>query len=156
MANESPYLGTPTVLAITGVPASTLDYWVRNGLVAPSVRASSGRRRTRRWSIRDIVAIRAIQALHQAGCPVRILTQARAALGDDWAEDLGGKHLIWDGRDLLALRPWGELESIIQSPGQPMLHLLALPVDEWAHHAHAVWRAQQESEQPTARRERHA
>lgn len=157
MDETSPYLGTPTVLSITGMPASTLDYWVRAKLVTPSVRGSSGRRKTRQWSIADIVAVRAIQALHQAGCPIKMMRRARAILGDDWQGDLRGKHLVWDGMDLLALRPWGEIESLIRQPRQPLLHLVALPVDEWAQDAHEIWRAQRtKPEESEERRKQHA
>src|SRR4051794_1479864 len=94
------FLETPAVLRLTGVAASTLNSWVRAGLVEPTVRASTGRRRTRRWSIRDVVTIECLRVLHESGCPTRVLAQARKRLADDWEPQLRGKHLFWDGDDV--------------------------------------------------------
>lgn len=47
-----------------GVTARQVDYWVRMGWVAPSVRAASGSGRPGRlWSRRDVVALRVVALL---------------------------------------------------------------------------------------------
>ena len=43
--------------ALSGVPLTTLHYWVRNGIYAPSIAAGP---RTRLWSWGDLLAMRAI------------------------------------------------------------------------------------------------
>jgi DNA-binding transcriptional MerR regulator len=131
------YLPTPTVLRLTGLPASTLDYWVRLGLAQPSIRPSQGRRKTRRWSVRDVVSLRALKALHEAGCPHRLLVEAKRRLADGWEPQLRGRLLLWDGQDLLAIQPWGTIESIIRQPMQAQLHLVAIPLDLWTDEAQA-------------------
>lgn len=137
MGHNPPYLPTPVVLRLSGLRPSTLDYWVRIGLAEPSVRASEGRRKTRRWSVRDVVSIRALKALHDAGCPHRLLLRAKAQLAEGWESQLRDRHLMWDGRDLLALQPWGEIESLIRQPRQAQLHVVAVPLELWTQETEA-------------------
>ena len=134
---HEPYLPTPVVLRLTGLRPSTLDYWVRVGLAEPSVRASQGRRKTRRWSVRDVVSVRALKALHDAGCPHRLLLRAKAQLAEAWESQLRDRHLFWDGHDLLTLQPWGEIESVIRRPRQAQLHVVAVPLELWTQETEA-------------------
>jgi DNA-binding transcriptional MerR regulator len=132
------WVETPVVCRLAGLSASTLDYWTRTGLVSPSVRGSAGRRVTRRWSVQDAVVVRAVKALRDAGCPMRKLRDAQARLRDDWEPALRGRHLYWDGEDLLRIGPWDEVESLVRRPGQQVFKLVALPVDAWAEETVAV------------------
>jgi DNA-binding transcriptional MerR regulator len=134
---DAGYLPTPVVLRLTKLPASTLDYWVRIGLAQPSIRPSQGRRRTRRWSVQDVVSLRALKALHEAGCPHRLLVEAKQRLADAWEPQLRDRLLFWDGMDLLAVQPWGTIESIVRQPMQAQLHVLAIPLDVWTDEAQA-------------------
>ncbi len=121
--------------ALAGVKPQTLDYWTRTGLVTPSVRASSGRRVPRLWSVKDVVIVRAIKALRDAGCPLSKVRKVKELIADSWNQDLSAAVLFWDGRDVLAVRPWGEVESALVHPGQHVLHLVALPLHHWVREA---------------------
>lgn len=121
-------VSTPSVVALTGVPAATLDYWIRTGLVAPSLVPSQGRRSTRWWSVPDVVVVKAVKALREAGCPLQKVRDAKRVLGQGAEE---GVVLYWDGADVLAVEPWGDVYSAIKHPGQQVLHLLALPIHRW-------------------------
>lgn len=125
------FLETPRVCALTGVKPQTLDYWVRTKLVSASVRPSAGRRVTRLWSVKDVVVVRAIKALRDAGCPLSKVRRVKKLIEECWEQDLTATVLHWDGLDALAVRPWGEVESTILRPGQQVLHLVALPLDRW-------------------------
>lgn len=137
MAKAAPdgYLETPVVLRLTGVAATTLNHWVRLGLVTPTVRPGSGKRRTRRWSLRDVVTVRCLKVLHDAGCPNRVLAQAKLRLADQWEPQLRGRHLFWDGQDVLNVATWAEVESVVRAPGQAVLHLVVLPLDPFSDSA---------------------
>lgn len=124
-------LETPAVCALAGVKPQTLDYWARTGLVVPSVRASAGRRVPRLWSVKDVVIVRAIKALRDAGCPLAKVRRVKMLVEEIWGQDLTATVLFWDGRDVLAVRPWGEVESALSRPGQQVLHLVALPLHHW-------------------------
>jgi DNA-binding transcriptional MerR regulator len=121
---------TPTVSRISGVPRSTLDYWALNGVVTPSLRSSSGPRATRWWSLTDLVVVRAVRSLRAAGCPLQTLRRAREVVGD-LANSSSDIHLVWDGHDLVLLDEWGEITSLVQRPGQRLIHLMAIPVGAW-------------------------
>src|SRR5712664_4246016 len=80
---------SPAVCALAGIPASTLDYWTRTGLIAPSIHPSTGRRATRWWSLRDLITVRAVRTLRDAGCPLQTLRRAKEVIADAWGEELG-------------------------------------------------------------------
>jgi DNA-binding transcriptional MerR regulator len=124
-------LNTPSVCVLAGIKPQTLDYWARTGLVTPSVRGSSGRRVPRLWSVKDVVIVRAIKALRDAGCPLPKVRQVKRLVEEGWGQDLTSTVMFWDGRDVLALRAWGDVESILARPGQQVLHLVALPLHHW-------------------------
>lgn len=135
---STPYLETPEVVRLCGLPYSTLDYWVRTGLVTPSVRGGSGRRRARQWSVLDVVCVRALKELRDAGASVRVLKQAHAMLRDTWTAALRDRMLYWDGGDLIQIDEWENLVSLIAAPGQSVLHVVALSVDALRAEAESV------------------
>jgi len=135
---STPYLETPEVLRLCGLPYSTLDYWVRTGLVAPSVRGGSGRRRTRQWSVLDVVCVRALKELRDAGASVRVLKRAQTMLRDTWTATLRDRMLYWDGGDLIQIDEWENLVSLFAAPGQSVLHVVALSVDALRAEAESV------------------
>lgn len=133
-----PYLGTPEVLRLCGLPYSTLDSWVRMGLVTPSVRAGSGKRRTRLWSIADVVGVRALKELRDAGAPARVLTRAQRTLQDNWTSSLRDRMLYWDGGDLIHIDEWTNIMSLVKAPGQTVFKIIAMPLDEFRREAEAA------------------
>jgi DNA-binding transcriptional MerR regulator len=128
-------LETPSVCALAGMKPQTLDYWARTGLVTPSVRASTGRRIPRLWSIKDVVVVRAIKALRDAGCPLSKVRKVKQLVEQSWGQDLTATVLFWDGSDVLAVRSWGEVESTLARPCQQVLHVVALPLHHWVREA---------------------
>ena len=133
---------SPAVSAISGVPRSTLNYWASAGVVTPSLRGPAGRRATLWWSLSDLIAVRALKALRDAGCPLQTLRRVQPTIEAAWKEKLGQSVLRWDGVDLLRVGRFGEVESLIRHPGQAVLHVVALPIGRWqadlAHLAEAV------------------
>jgi DNA-binding transcriptional MerR regulator len=123
---------TPEVCRLTGVAPSTLDYWVRERLVSPSVRESGGRKRvTRFWSVGDVVLIRAIKALREAGCSLQILRGVKAELDSVGEQGIREQVLYWDGSDVIGVDKWGNLHSLRRKPRQQILHLVAIPLGDW-------------------------
>lgn len=85
----------------------------------PSLADSGGRRRaTQYWSVRDIVMVRAIRTLRDAGCPLAVLEIASEVLRDDWDSDLANAVLWWDGADIVTVTPAGEVVSLVTQHGQ--------------------------------------
>lgn len=135
---QDPYLETPEVLRLCKLPYSTLDSWVRSGLVSPSVRGGTGHRRTRLWSVRDVVTVRALKELREAGAPVRLLAKAQRVLEDDWTINLRDRMLYWDGGDIVRLDEWSNLISLVRAPGQAVLRIVAVPLDSLRDEAEEV------------------
>lgn len=133
-------MATPEVVALCGVPASTLASWVSRGLCGPSLVRSGGRRRaTQYWSVRDVVTVRAIRTLRDAGCPLAVLTKASQVLRDDWDADLANAVLWWDGDDIITVTPAGEVVSLVTQHGQGIFADVAVvhvscPIASWSHH----------------------
>lgn len=124
-------LETPAVCRLVGMPPATLDYWVRTGLVTPSARSSEGRRVPRLWTIQDVLVVRCIKALREAGCPLQRVREVKAVLAKRWSEGLGDHVLYWDGGDIVGIDPWGNLQSLLRKPSQQLLHVLAIPIAQW-------------------------
>lgn len=155
MARSAPRgLTTPQVCKITGVAQSTLDYWVRTGLVQPSILGSAGHRFTRWWSISDTVTVRTIKTLREAGCPLQTVRRAKTVVEEWWKEPLAEVVLFWDGSDVLAIEPWGTVRSAFRHPGQQALHLVALPVTRWAREVEAEAMDVTDLEEQRERRQR--
>src|SRR5688572_21269565 len=127
-----------TVLAVTtdivrrhcAVAPSTLRYWVKLGLVGPSVVGPAGKRYAQYWSILDAVTAKAIKALRDVGCPMERLTVVRGLIEASLGKDR--LLLYWTGDDLAVHHDeFDALVSAVQHPGQAMLVFVALPVAEW-------------------------
>ena len=110
---------TPTVSRLSGIPTATINHWAATKLIAPSVRGSTGQRATRYWSTTDLIQIRAVRALRQAGCPLQRLRKIRKLL-DGCGNNFANQRLIWNGHDVLIVTETGRLESALNRPGQGM------------------------------------
>ncbi|MGO9180073.1 MAG: MerR family transcriptional regulator [Candidatus Limnocylindrales bacterium] len=124
-------LETVAVCRLAGVNRSTLDYWVRTGLVSPSLRTSPGRRRTRLWTVRDAVVVRTIAALRESGCALHQVRRARDAVTEQWGSFGSDATLVWTGSDVLRIGPEGEVESLLRRPRQQAFRAVALPLSVW-------------------------
>lgn len=131
-------VGLPShrVWKLTGVPSSTLNYWVRTGLVRPSVRAAEGKRVEQYWSVRDVVIVKAIRNLRHAGASLHQVRKVKRQLAD-WDLSLSEAALHWDGRDVVITDGEGVATSALLHPGQQVLILVRLPIGLWAEEAAA-------------------
>jgi DNA-binding transcriptional MerR regulator len=130
---------TPEIVRLAGVADSTLNYWIKEDLCGPSLVGSSGQRYTRFWSVKDLVVVRAIKALREAGCSLAKVREARRLLVATDA-DLDSSVLFWNGHDVLRLDTEGNIISLLESHGQQafaasVVHFLTLPVSVWVRDA---------------------
>lgn len=121
-------LETARVCDIAGVKPSTLDYWVRTGLVTPSLRDEPGHRRTRLWRVQDAVVVRTVRELRRAGCPLQTIRRAQALLAREWRTLASDSTLIWSGGELYEISPEGRVEALVKHPFQQAFALVALPL----------------------------
>jgi DNA-binding transcriptional MerR regulator len=117
-ASSEPGFRGPTVTELAHITYRQLDYWARTGLVTPSIRAADGSGSQRLYSFTDVVELRIIKRLLDAGVSLR---QIRTALGY-LRKESGGKPLtdvtlMSDGHRIYACRSGEEVVDVL-SQGQ--------------------------------------
>lgn len=87
----------PAVQQATGVTYRQLDYWARTALVEPSIRDAAGSGSQRLYSFADIVAVRVIKRLLDAGVSLQNVRVAVECLRGRGVDDLAAVTLVCDG-----------------------------------------------------------
>lgn len=87
----------PAACKAAGITYRQLDYWARTGLVTPSVQAAAGSGSQRLYSFRDILALKIVKRLLDAGISLRNIRTAVEFLADRGTTDLAQTTLISDG-----------------------------------------------------------
>ena len=122
-SGESGYRG-PQVCSIVGITYRQLDYWARTGLLRPSISDARGSGTQRRYSYGDLVQLKVIKRLLDAGIS---LAQARRAIECLRAtgEDLATANLvIEEGRTVLA-HSGEEIVDLLRG-GQGVLNIVPM------------------------------
>lgn len=95
----------PEACRIVGITYRQIDYWAREGIVRPSVRAAGGSGTQRLYSFADLVQLRLIKRLLDAGISLPKVRRAIAWLGTITEDDeapLLHSTILSDGTDLWA------------------------------------------------------
>jgi len=87
----------PTACAAAGITYRQLDYWARTGLVVPTVRAATGSGTQRLYGFRDVLMLKVIKRLLDAGVSLQQIRTAIAHLRDRGIDDLTQITLMSDG-----------------------------------------------------------
>ena len=85
LPSDTGYRG-PTACNAAGITYRQLDYWARTGLVEPTVRSATGSGSQRLYSFRDILLLKVIKRLLDAGVSlqqIRTAVQHLRARGPD-------------------------------------------------------------------------
>ena len=75
MATEQGYR-VPEVTRVVGISYRQLDYWARTGLVRPSIRDAGGSGTQRLYSFQDLLQLKVIKKLLDAGVELRRIRKA--------------------------------------------------------------------------------
>ena len=97
-----------------GISYRQLDYWARTGLVVPSVRDASGSGTQRLYSFRDIVVLKVVKRLLDAGVSLQNIRKAIEALRSRGVADLAAITLISDGTTVYECRSPEEVVDLLQ------------------------------------------
>jgi DNA-binding transcriptional MerR regulator len=144
----------PQVCAIVGISYRQLDYWARTGLVRPSLADAHGSGTQRRYSYRDLVRLKVIKSLLDAGVKLQAARKAieylREDLGDDWAT----ATLVLNGANSVLARTGDDLIDLVRR-GQGVLNIVSLGqvVNELATSIHDL--APTSSAEPSRSRKAH-
>jgi len=107
------YRGT-TAFAVAGITYRQLDYWARTGLVVPSVRDASGSGTQRLYSFSDIVVLKVVKRLLNAGVSLQNIRKAIETLRQWGEDDLATMTLISDGTTVYECRSTEEVVDLLQ------------------------------------------
>jgi len=109
------YRGT-TVYRLVGITYRQLDYWARTGLVTPSVRAADGSGTHRLYSFEDLVELRVIKRLLDAGISLQKIRDAIGYLRRESAgRPLSDVTLISDGERIYACHSGEEVIDVLSN-----------------------------------------
>lgn len=113
----------PQVCKIVGITYRQLDYWARTDLIRPSVADAAGSGTQRLYSYRDIVELKVIKKLLDAGISLRKARSAGEYLREHLGEDLSAASLVLDGTGSVLVRSGDEIVDLVRR-GQGVLNIL--------------------------------
>jgi DNA-binding transcriptional MerR regulator len=107
------YRGVTACHAV-GISYRQLDYWARTTLVIPSIRDASGSGTQRLYSFRDLVVLKVVKRLLDAGVSLQNIRKAIETLRSRGVGDLAGITLISDGTTVYECRSPEEVVDLLQ------------------------------------------
>src|SRR5438874_7945284 len=87
----------PQVCKIVGITYRQLDYWARTDLLRPSISEARGSGTQRRYSYTDLLELKVIKQLLDAGVSLQSARRAIECLHDALGEDLATANLVLQG-----------------------------------------------------------
>jgi DNA-binding transcriptional MerR regulator len=141
--DNNPSLGfrSPQVCSVVGITYRQLDYWDRSGLLGPSLQQATGSGTQRLYTFQDIVTLRVVKRLKDAGTSLHKIRTAFEQLDDEVGEDWRESDitLLSDGSSIFAARSDEEVIDLLKR-GQGVFGIAVRPVhDEVAGEIHRLF-----------------
>jgi DNA-binding transcriptional MerR regulator len=114
-----------TTAEIVGVTYRQLDYWTRTGLVEPALGAATGSGSRRRYDYRNLLELRAVKTLLDAGIRLELVREVFSYLSEHLDEDVTQVNLVISGTRSVAVRSGDEIIDLLRQ-GQGVLNILPL------------------------------
>jgi DNA-binding transcriptional MerR regulator len=122
--HEEGFSGTAAA-SIVGISYRQLDYWARTDLVRPSLTDAAGSGSRRCYSYRDLLELRMIKSLLDAGIKLESVRSAFGYLREHVTSDITSAHLVISGHSVV-LCDGDELIDVLRRGGQGVLNVLAI------------------------------
>lgn len=87
----------PVACNVVGITYRQLDYWARTGLVTPEIRGADGSGTQRLYSFRDVLILRVVKKLLDAGISLQQIRTAIDHLRSRGVQELSQVTLMSDG-----------------------------------------------------------
>ena len=113
LPSDTGYRG-PTACNAAGITYRQLDYWARTGLVEPTVRSATGSGSQRLYSFRDILILKVIKRLLDAGISLQQIRTAVSHLRERGTDDLTRVTLMSDGASVYECTSNDEVIDLLQ------------------------------------------
>jgi DNA-binding transcriptional MerR regulator len=110
---------------IVGITYRQLDYWARTDLLRPSLADARGSGTRRSYSYRDLVELKVIKNLLDAGIKLESVRTIFAYLRDHLGGDISSANLVINGSTSVLVQSDGELIDVLRQ-GQGVLNVLPL------------------------------
>jgi len=120
---EEGYRG-PQVCSVVGITYRQLDYWARTDLLRPSISEARGSGTQRRYSYRDLLALKVIKRLLDSGVSLQSARRALACLRSS-GEDVASANLVLNGSQSVLAVSDDEIIDLVKG-GQGVLNVLPL------------------------------
>jgi DNA-binding transcriptional MerR regulator len=104
----------PEVCKVIGISYRQLDYWARTGLVTPSIREAGGSGTQRLYSFQDLVQLKVIKKLIDAGISLQRIRKAVQYLRQNKSSALSGITLMSDGVGIYACESEDEIIDLVK------------------------------------------
>ncbi|MEV6066980.1 MerR family transcriptional regulator [Nocardia sp. NPDC052001] len=104
----------PSACQVAGITYRQLDYWARTGLVVPSIRSATGSGSQRLYSFKDILVLKIVKRLLDAGISLQNIRIAVDHLRSRGVEDLAGITLFSDGATVYECSSPEEVVDLLQ------------------------------------------
>ncbi len=108
---------------VSGVPYQRLDYWARTGFAPPSLQKATGKGSDRRYTFKDLVALRVGNELRKQGVSLQKLRKVVRFLRRYQGEEatLASTRLVVFGDDVFIYESDDQVVSALKEPGQAVL-----------------------------------
>ena len=117
------YSGTQAA-KIVGITYRQLDYWARTDLIRPSLAEAKGSGSRRRYSYRDLLELRVIKTLLDAGIRLESVREVFTYLRRHVTSDIAAAHIVISGNQVM-LCDGDQLVDVLRR-GQGVLNVLPL------------------------------
>ncbi|HEX6946062.1 MAG TPA: MerR family transcriptional regulator [Acidimicrobiia bacterium] len=134
----------PQVCKLVGITYRQLDYWARTGLLVPSIQPAAGSGSQRLYSFTDVVQLKVIKRLLDAGMSLKKIRSAVEILKEQLDSDqpLADVTLLSDGQTIYAAHSPEEVVDVFRR-GQGVFGIAVGPVqDEVAGDIHHLFSEQ--------------
>jgi DNA-binding transcriptional MerR regulator len=115
----------PQVCALVGITYRQLDYWARTGLLVPTIAVAKGSGSKRRYSYHDVLELKVIKSLLDAGVSLQRARQAVECLRANLGADLAAASLILSGNDSVLATSNGEIVDLLAG-GQGVFNVIPM------------------------------
>jgi len=109
---------------VVGITYRQLDYWARTDLIRPSVSDASGSGSRRVYSYKDLLELRVIKTLLDAGIKLESVREVFEYLRRHVSTDISSAHLVINGNSVVLAE--GEDLIDVLANGQGVLNVLSL------------------------------
>ena len=123
IVDDEGFSGTRTA-QVVGISYRQLDYWARTNLIRPSLADATGSGSRRRYSYRDLLELKVVKKLIDAGIRLESVREVFAYLREHMNTDVASAHLVISGNDVL-LCDGDDLINVVRR-GQGVLNVLPL------------------------------